>query len=87
MYCMYLQCIIIIINNIIIIIKSLFQVMPIKVRYTIAQKSAQIVNVRVHVRIITTLRAHTDVAKKVYICKHKHFKPMITYGTFMYDSG
>ena len=34
---------------IIIIIKSLFQAMPIKVRCTIAQKSAQIVGARVHV--------------------------------------
>ena len=57
-----LQC-----NNIIIIIiiiKSLFQAMPIKVRCTIAQKSAQIVGARVHVCIITKLRKHTDMAKK-----------------------
>ena len=57
---------------IIIIIKSLFQAMPIKVRCTIAQKSAQIVGARVHVCIITKLlRTHSDVAKKVYICKYK----------------
>ena len=48
----------------IIIIKSLFQAMPIKVRCTIAQKSAQIVGARVHVCIITKLRKHTGVAKR-----------------------
>ena len=56
----------------IIIIKSLFQAMPIKVRCTIAQESAQIVGARVHVCIITKLRKHTGVAKKVYIYKYKH---------------
>ena len=49
---------------IIIIIKSLFPAMPIKVRCTIAQKSAQIVGARVHVCIITKLRKHTGVAKR-----------------------
>ena len=49
---------------IIIILKSLFQAMPIKVRCTIAQKSAQIVGARIHVCIITKLRKHTGVAKK-----------------------
>ena len=49
---------------IIIIIKSLFQAMPIKVRCTIAQKSAQIAGARVHVCIITKLRKHTGVAKR-----------------------
>ena len=38
--------------------------MPIKVRCTIAQKSAQIVGARVHVCIITKLRKHTGVAKR-----------------------
>ena len=46
--------------------------MPIKVRCTIAQKSAKIVGARVHVCIITKLRKHTGVAKKVYIYKYKH---------------
>ena len=41
--------------------------MPIKVRCTIAQKSAQIVGAGVHVCFVTKLRKHTDVAKKVYI--------------------
>ena len=49
--------------------KSLFQ--AIKVRCTIAQKAAQILGARVHVRIITKLRTHIDVAKKAYICKYK----------------
>ena len=53
-----------IIGIIIIIIKSLFQAMPIKVRCTIAQTTAQILGARVHVRIITKLRTHIDVAKK-----------------------
>ena len=47
-----------------VIIKSLFQAMPIKVRCTIAQKSAQIVGARVHICIITKLRKHTGVTKK-----------------------
>ena len=49
-------------NNNNIIIKSLFQAMPIKVRCTIAQKSAQIVGARVHVCIITKLAAESAVA-------------------------
>ena len=52
--------------------KSLFQAMPIKVRCKIDQTSAQIFGARVHVRIITKLRTHIDVAKEAYICKYKH---------------
>ena len=53
-------------DKFLIIIKSLFQAMPIKedVHFTIAQTTAQILGARVHVRIITTLRTHIDVAKK-----------------------
>ena len=59
-----------------IIIKPLFQAMPIKVRCTISQESAQIVGARVHVCIITKLRKYTGVAKKVYIYKYKHLNQL-----------
>ena len=54
------------VNNV-LIIKSLFQAMSIKVICTIAQKSAQMVGARLYVCIITQLRKHTGVANKVYI--------------------